>query len=213
MINTISRNEDVLGEVVGVGTEIPLKFSAEAFRQKFGLSEEEDYLIYIGRIDRNKGCDQLFRYFLRFKKEVSAGAKLVLVGSSKMNIPVHPDIVYLGFLSEEDKFSSLAGASVLMMPSFFESLSMVTLEAWVLGKPVLANARCDVLKGQCVRSQAGLFYENYPEFRETLKLLLRSPRLRDSMGKNGADYFQQHYAWGVIENKYLSILERLKKEQ
>jgi glycosyltransferase involved in cell wall biosynthesis len=211
MINTISRNQGVLGEVVGVGTEIPAKFSAEEFRKKFGISE--NYVIYIGRIDQNKGCDQLFSYFLRFKEEVTTDTKLVLVGSTKMNIPAHPDIVYLGFLSEEDKFSALAGASVLMMPSFFESLSMVTLEAWALGRPVLANAKCEVLKGQCLRSHAGLFYETYPEFRETLKLLLDTPRLRETMGKNGADYFQRHYTWNVIESKYLSILDRLEKER
>lgn len=211
MIHTISRNEEIPGEVVGVGTEIPRKFSSEEFRQKFGVSG--DYAIYIGRIDCNKGCDQLFTYFLRFKQEVPTGMKLVLVGSSKLHIPVHPDIVYLGFLSEEEKFSALAGASVLMMPSFFESLSMVTLEAWALGKPVLANARCEVLKGQCLRSRAGLFYETYPEFRETMKLLLRFPQLREAMGKNGEDYFRRHYSWDVIESKYRSILDRLEKER
>ena len=54
------------------------------------------------------------------------------------------------------------------MPSYFESLSMVALEAWALGRPVLANGRCDVLKGQCIRSNAGLYYESYEEFVEAL---------------------------------------------
>jgi glycosyltransferase involved in cell wall biosynthesis len=211
MIHTLASNEDVPGEVVGVGTEIPQKFSSQEFRQKFGIGE--DYAIYIGRIDQNKGCDQLFTYFMRFKEEVPNETKLVLVGSSQLNIPAHPDIVYLGYLSEEDKFSALDGASLLLMPSLFESLSMVTLEAWAFGKPVLANARCEVLRGQSLRSRAGLFYENYPEFRETLKLLLRSPQLRSAMGKNGREYFCRHYTWDVVEKKYLSILDRLEKEQ
>ena len=46
------------------------------------------------------------------------------------------------------------------MPSYFESLSMVALEAWALGRPVVANGKCDVLRGQAVRSNAGLYYEN-----------------------------------------------------
>ena len=54
----------------------------------------------------------------------------------------------------------MAAAELLIMPSYFESLSMVALEAWALGRPVLANGRCDVLKGQCIRSNAGLYYEN-----------------------------------------------------
>lgn len=210
MINSLSRNEDIPGDVVGVGTEIPEEYSSEKFRKKFNISE--DYVIYIGRIDQNKGCVQLFDYLQRFKKDESADVKLVLVGSSKLNIPAHPDIVLLGFLSEEDKFSGLDGALILMMPSFYESLSMVTLEAWALSKPVLANAQCRVLKGQCLRSNAGLFYQNYEEFHETLRLLLQSPRLREGMGKNGKKYFQDNYTWDVIESKYLSLLDELDKE-
>lgn len=211
MINSLSQNQEILGDVVGVGTEIPEDFSPDGFREKYGV--DGDYVVYIGRIDENKGCDQLFRFFLRYKKEESTGVKLAMIGSSKLNIPSHPDIIHLGFLSEEDKFSGLDGALMLMMPSFYESLSMVTLEAWALGKPVLANARCDVLKGQCIRSRAGLYYEDYAEFHEAFHLLLRSTRLRDAMGKNGKEYFRVNYTWDVIENKYLSILDRLEKEK
>jgi glycosyltransferase involved in cell wall biosynthesis len=87
---------------------------------------------------------------------------------------------------------------------------MVTLEAWALKKPVLANARCEVLKGQCLRSNGGLFYENYPEFREALKALISSPELRKRMGENGHRYFNENYTWQVIENKYLSIINQLE---
>jgi glycosyltransferase involved in cell wall biosynthesis len=211
MINSLSQNQDILGEVVGVGIEIPGDFSADNFRHKYGIAG--DYVIYVGRIDENKGCDQLFKFFQRYKKEETTDVKLVLVGSSKLNIPAHPDIIHLGFLSEEDKFSGLDGALMLMMPSFYESLSMVALEAWAMGKPVLANAKCEVLKGQCIRSNAGLYYENYFEFHEAFHLLLQSPQLRDAMGKNGMTFFRQHYTWDVIESKYLSILERLEKVQ
>jgi glycosyltransferase involved in cell wall biosynthesis len=155
----------------------------------------------------------MFRFFQRYKQEETSDVKLVLIGSSKLIIPAHPDIVHLGFLSEEDKFSGLEGALMLMMPSFYESLSMVTLEAWAIGKPVLANAKCEVLKGQCMRSNAGLFYEDYFEFHESFRLLLRSPRLRETLGKNGKRFFRQHYTWDVIESKYLSILDHLEKEQ
>ncbi len=210
MINSLSQNQDILGDVVGVGTEIHETFSPDDFRQKYGING--DYVIYIGRIDENKGCAQLFQFFQRFKQEEATDVKLVLIGSSKLNIPAHSDIIHLGFLSEEDKFSGLDGALLLMMPSFYESLSMVTLEAWAMGKPVLANGQCKVLKGQCKRSNAGLYYRSYFEFEEALRLILRTPQLRDAMGKNGKEFFQQHYTWDVIENKYLSILDQLERE-
>ena len=74
-------------------------------------------------------------------------------------VPADPRVRHLGFLSDEDKFDAMAAADVLVMPSYYESLSMVALEAWALGKPVLANAKCDVLKGQALRSNAALFYD------------------------------------------------------
>ncbi len=211
MINSLSQNEDILGDVIGVGTEIPSSFSSEKFRQKHGI--EGDYIIYIGRIDENKGCHELFDYFLRFKKETASHVKLILVGSTILKIPSHSDISHPGFLSEYDKFSALDGALLLLMPSFYESLSMVTLEAWALEKPVLANARCEVLKGQCLRSNGGLFYESYNEFKEALKLLLSLPKLRKAMGMNGQEYFNQNYTWEVIEKKYLSLLSQLEKRK
>lgn len=210
MIQTLSRNADIPGEVVGVGSEVPTKVYPDRFREKHQI--EGDYILYIGRIDANKGCDELFDFFLRYKEETGSNIRLFLVGSTILQIPSHHDINYLGFLSEEDKFDALAGARLLVMPSFYESLSMVMLEAWALEKPVLANSRCEVLKGQCLRSNAGLFYENYDEFREGLSLLLSSSRLRGSMGRNGADFFQKNYAWEVIENKYIGIVDRLEKE-
>jgi glycosyltransferase involved in cell wall biosynthesis len=211
MINDLSGNEAVPGDIVGVGTVVPERFSGEAFRRKHNITGP--CVLYLGRVDENKGCPQLFDYFIRFKRESGSPVRLFLAGATVMQIPSHPDIIYLGFLGDEDKFDSLAGADLLVMPSFYESLSMVTLEAWALGKPVLANALCDVLKGQCRRSNGGLYYENYPEFREALRLLLDSPRLRRELGQNGRRYFEANYSWEVIERKYLSLFERLDKER
>jgi hypothetical protein len=96
------------------------------------------------------------------------------------------------------------------MPSYYESLSMVALEAWGLGKPVLANGRCDVLKGQCIRSNAGLYYESMAEFVETLSAMERHRWLSASLGRNGRQFFRENYDWSVIERKYLDMFERLK---
>ena len=82
---------------------------------------------------------------------------------------------------------------------------MVALEAWALGRPVLANGRCDVLKGQCIRSNAGLYYESYEEFAEALYALESNGPLHARLGRNGRDYFARHYAWPVIERKYLDM--------
>ena len=77
------------------------------------------------------------------------------------------------------------------MPSYFESLSMVALEAWALGRPVLANGRCDVLKGQCIRSNAGLYYERFAEFVEALQAIEQNHWLRGALGRNGRLFFER----------------------
>ena len=209
LIQHVSRREGP-GVVVGVGSEIPDRTEPRRFQKKFGV--KRPFAIYIGRIDENKGCAELFSYFERYCFMYPRGLDLVLVGANILPIPKHPRIRHLGYLSDEDKFDGLAAADVLLMPSRFESLSMVALEAWALGKPVLANGQCDVLRGQVVRSNAGLYYETFEEFAEALYLLEAAGPLAAPFGRNGRDFFRRHYTWPVIERKYLDMFERLTRE-
>jgi len=207
MIQAATRNDHVPGVIVGVGSEVPERTDAARFRRRHRISRP--FAIYIGRIDANKGCAELFDYFQRYAMTFPRGLDLVLIGNAIMSVPSHHRIHHLGYLSDEDKFDALAAADLLIMPSYFESLSMVALEAWALGRPVLANGRCDVLKGQCIRSNAGLYYESYEEFAETLYSLESNGPLHARLGRNGREYFLRHYDWPVIERKYLDMFEQL----
>jgi glycosyltransferase involved in cell wall biosynthesis len=200
----------VPGVVVGVGSEIPERTQPWRFRKKFNV--RQPFAIYIGRIDENKGCRELFSHFERYAVMYPQGLNLVLVGSKVIDVPSHPRMRYVGFLSDEDKFDALAAADVLIMPSTYESLSMVALEAWALGKPVLANGKCDVLRGQCVRSNGGLYYDTFEEFAEALYALEGAGPLAVPLGRNGREFFKRHYTWPVIEKKYLDTFDRLKRE-
>ncbi len=211
MIHAAAGNESVPGVVVGVGSDVPDRTEPHRFRKRFNLARP--FAIYIGRIDENKGCGELFDYYQRYAATFPRGLDLVLIGSAIMPVPRHPRIHHVGFVADQDKFDALAAADLLVMPSYFESLSMVALEAWALGRPVLANGRCDVLKGQCIRSGAGLYYESYEEFAETLYSLESNGPLNARLGRNGREYFARHYAWPVIERKYLAMFEQLRREQ
>jgi glycosyltransferase involved in cell wall biosynthesis len=209
MLQSLAGTE-LPGVVVGIGSEIPDRTQPWKFRKKYGVSRP--FAIYIGRIDENKGCKELFAYFERYCRMFPEGLDLVLVGSAILPVPKHPRIKHVGFLSDEDKFDALAAADALIMPSPFESLSMVALEAWALGKPVLANGKCDVLKGQCIRSNGGLYYDNFDEFAEALYTLEATGPIGGILGRNGREFFKRHYTWPVIERKYLEMFDRLKKE-
>ena len=210
LIQGVSNNLSVPGVVVGVGSEIPERSNGGRFRQKFDMRDR--FAIYVGRIDENKGCVELFEFFEHYSAALVDGMHLVLVGTPHVPIPKHPRIHHLGFLEDQDKYDAMAAAELLIMPSYLESLSMVALEAWAMGKPVLANAKCDVLQGQCLRSNAGLFYENFQEFSETLRAIDSGPSLQAALGRNGRAFFERNYAWPVIEKKYVDMLDQLSKE-
>ena len=209
LIQAVARNEHVPGVIVGVGSRIRDDASAARFRERTGISG--CFALYVGRIDENKGCRELFDHFRRYAAEVSPRMQLVLAGAPVMEIPAHPRIRHLGFVTDEEKYDALAAAGVLLMPSYYESLSMVTLEAWAMRLPVLINGRCDVLRGQVIRANAGLYYESYEEFAAALRLLEAERHLRRVLGTNGRAYFERHYTWSVVEQKYLAMLERLER--
>ncbi len=209
LIQGVSDNRRVPGVVVGVGSEIRDDAAASRFRTRTGIKGR--FVLYVGRIDENKGCAELFDYFSRYAGQVSRRMQLLLIGRPVMSIPPHERIRHLGFLSDEEKYDALAAADALLMPSYYESLSMVTLEAWAMRIPVLANGRCDVLRGQVIRANAGLYYESYDEFAEALNLLEANRGLRRVLGANGRAYFERHYTWDVVENKYLTMLDQLRR--
>lgn len=203
LINLVSANQAVPGDVIGVGSEV-LQPAPLDLKDLFGL--ERPFLLYIGRLDENKGVPELLAHFQCLQAEEELELDLVLVGKAWIEVPDHPAIRHLGFLSDEQKYALLQAAEFLVVPSQFESLSMVTLEAWALGRTVLVNGRTEVLRGQCRRSRAGLWYENYDQFREGVLTLLDDRELRRRLGENGRAFFQANYSWPVIIDKYLRLL-------
>jgi glycosyltransferase involved in cell wall biosynthesis len=211
LVNGVSGNDGVPSIVAGSGSEIPARVEPERFLQKYGI--EGPFAIYVGRIDRNKGCDELFEFFGRYTARERNPLQLVLCGHEVLKVPGNPRIRHLGFVDDKDKFDAIAASDLLIMPSYYESLSIVALEAWAMGKPVLANGRCDVLKGQCLRSNGGLFYESWDEFAEALSWFARRPEQARALGASGRSYFQAHYSWPVVEKQYVDLLDRLAREK
>ena len=199
--------EHIPSTVTGIGMDANPPADAMRFRQKYGV--DGPFLLYAGRIELSKNCDELFDHFMRYRQEHSGELDLVLLGKIGMNIPDDPHILALGFVSEEDKFDALQAADIFVLPSRFESLSIASLEAWQMGTPVLANGQSEVLKEHCVRSNGGLYYLTYDEFASAIQLLTERPSLRTALGKAGRRYVTEQYGWDQIETIYLQLLNKI----
>jgi glycosyltransferase involved in cell wall biosynthesis len=165
----------------------------------------DPFVLYLGRIDPNKGCQTLIRHFLRYI-EGGRRVQLVMAGPASMPIPEHPQIRALGFVNDELREALLTRARALVMPSPFESLSMVLLEAWNHGLPALVNGRCKVLRGQVQRADGGLYYGNAVEFIAGLDYLLDHPDASRQLGQQGLAYVDREYRWPIVMDKIEQLL-------
>lgn len=208
------ENQHVPNLVAGIGINAPDQTDPDRFRQKFNISG--DFLFYIGRIDPAKNVPALIDDFLAYQTTTGRDITLVLAGKSQIEIANHPCIRPIGFISEQDKFDGLRAATALVNPSLFESLSIVLLEAWLMGTPTLVNSRCSVLKNQSRRSNGGLWYGGSAEFTATLTYLLDHPAQRTLLGKNGQKFVKKEYDWNIVLAKFMAafrfVQERLFSE-
>lgn len=188
------------GTTVGVAVDRPADVEPRRFR--FGFGVPGGFLLYVGRIDPSKGCGEMFDFFLEHVRKTGDERLLLTLGRAVMAIPSHPQILPLGFVSERDKWDALAACDVLLMPSPFESLSMVLLEAWSVQRPVLVNGACEVLLGQVRRAHGGLAYRSAEEFSAALDELSRGGAA-SVLGRQGHDFVRERYTWEAIEREYL----------
>lgn len=207
MVHQVMNNQRVVSDVIGVGINLPEITTGTSIVEKRGLSG--DFMVYVGRIDESKNVPQLLEYFIRFKESENKPVKLVLIGKSHIPLPTRPDVIPLGFVSEQEKFEVIAAAKLVVVPSLYESLSMITLESWLMGRPVLVNGRCEVLRQLCRESHGGLYYYSYEEFRASLLWLLESETQSQKIGRQGQQFVQKTYSWDIILAKYQRLFEQL----
>jgi glycosyltransferase involved in cell wall biosynthesis len=165
-----------------------------------------DYVLYAGRIETLKGLETLFAYFLEYKRRYPSALKLVLIGTVGCTLPDHPDVVYLGFVTEAEKFALMRQARVFIHPSPYESFSIVLLESFLMETPALVNGYNDVLVEHCRHSGAGLGFGGQEEFTCGLQYLLTDEEHRRRMGQLGRRYVQQKFLPEQVTSKLWQTL-------
>ena len=208
LIERVTGNVGLPGDVVGTGINRPSAVPVDEVASRLDLLG--DYLVYVGRIEPEKGCAVMIDHFLRYQRETRANLTLALLGRSTMEIAENVHLQPLGVATEAEKLAAIARARALVMPSRHESLSMVVLESWMMGRPVLVNGDCEVLRGQVLRANGGLYYRRYEEFAAAVDTLRADPALADALGRQGQAYFEANYSWDVVLAKYETLLARVK---
>ena len=189
----------------GGGVDTGYRGDAAAFRHRTGI--EGPFVLYAGRKDVGKNLPLLIDYFRRYRQERDTGLALVLIGGGPLGASRDEGIIDLGWVSEREKFDAYAAATVLCQPSLYESFSLVMIESWVAGTPVLVHADCAVTVEHCRKANGGLYFRDYEGFAACLDLLLARPDLRQRLGHQGRAYVLAHCTWDVIAETYRRIAD------
>ncbi len=202
------NTKEKISRLTCVGIDIP-ELSDWSMPERF--KKYDNYIIYVGRISDGKNFNQLNQYFIEYKKRKPSNLKLLVIGRCDEGIRIEysSDIIYLGFVSEDEKARLMRNAKLLVLPSKYESLSLVILESMAVKRPVLVNEECNVLKGQCIRSNAGLYYSGYIEFEYALEYILNNDDMYKEMCENGFRFVKENYNWEDVVKNVSSLIEEL----
>ena len=168
---------------------------------------DRPYLLYVGRVDDGKGVRLLFDWFTAYKERRPGPLALVCAGQVVHPLPAHRDVVVPGIVDEAVKWGLMRGAVALVNPSANESFSLIVLESWVAGVPVVVNGRCAVTREHCERSGGGLWFDGYAQFEAVVDRLIADAELRAALAARGAAYVERSYRWPTIVERYESFLQ------
>ena len=202
--------------VMGIGMDTDIVPDPAAFREKFGIKEQ--FILYAGRKDEGKNVHTLVKYFAEYlRRHEDTDLRLVLIGGGEIALPQElvrsGRIVDLGFVDRQDKYNAQGAAEFLCQPSKNESFSLVIMESWLCGRPVLVHEDCAVTRSFASESNGGLYFGNYFEFEGCTDYIVSNKDTAWKMGSNGRDYVRKNFDWDVIVDKYKRFFEEISGEK
>jgi len=205
----LSGNGDGAFHLVGEGVDTEITGLAERFRRKYRVGDP--FVISVGRKAKEKNTPLLIEYFARYQfTHPRSPLRLLLVGGGYVKVPLRLfRVLDLHHLPAQDMYDACAAAVALCQPSLRESFSLVLMEAWLLGTPVLVHADCAVTREHCLEANGGLAFSDYFEFAEAVELLLADPALRQRLAANGRRYVLGRYHWDVVTASFFRVFEAL----
>jgi glycosyltransferase involved in cell wall biosynthesis len=180
-----------------------------AARAALGLGPDEPFVLCVGRVERSKGARALAEMWELYRSLRPDAPRLVLLGPVNEPLAAGDGVILAGRHSEEVKWGALRSAQLLVNPSAFESFSLVVVEAWLAGRPVVVNARCAATVEACRRSNGGLWFSGYASFEALMDRLLGDAALRADLAASGERYARELFNWDAIVGRYADLAERV----
>ncbi len=199
--------------LIGAGVDTNWQGDGTRFRQKYQLGDAA-LVLYAGRREAGKNTPLLLQYWAHYAAQTTKKVKLVLVGPGDVAMPPEAanTAVDLGFVSAQDKQDAYAAADIFCMPSVHESFSIVIMESWLAGTPVLVHGRCAVTHEHVSQDNGGLYFNNSIEFGKTIDYLLDHPQTAVALGRQGRHYVLENFQWPTIIEKYKQVIDQVAKE-
>jgi glycosyltransferase involved in cell wall biosynthesis len=197
--------------IIGAGVN-PNEFTeanSEKFKEKYGLHDSQ-IILFMGNRISSKGIFTLIES-MRHVKRSYPKARLVLAGRSgreyddyysKLPPALQSSIVDVGVLPKQEKADAFAAADIFVMPSKFESIGLVYLEAWMCSTPVIGSYS-KTLSNVITDGDDGFLIDfgDSAMLGKKIVYLLKNDALREEMGNAGKDKVLQNYTWNKITSK------------
>jgi glycosyltransferase involved in cell wall biosynthesis len=183
------------------------------FRKEFGLDNEQDLILYVGRIHKRKGILFLLDAFAQLG---SKNATLVVAGpddgymsimkEKASHLGIAEKVIFPGFISERVKWAAYVDATVVVYPGIYESFPLVPLEAALCSRPVVVSD--DSIMAEIV-SQGGFGfptrYGDVTQLKGLLEKILNDRKIAREMGKKGREFVKKNYNWRDIVSKLETV--------
>lgn len=178
------------------------------------FKEEFPYLLYFGRRETGKNVHTLIDHFIAAKDAgwISREIKLVVAGGGSFS-DLHrdralerSDIVNVDAVSEMGKRQLMRHAIALNLPSVNESFSIVIMESWMLGVPVIVHSGCAVTRHHVTESGGGLYFASPEDLAAATMEIYKNRELRAEMGRAGDRYVREVYNWDAVVERFDRVM-------
>ena len=198
------------GSVCGVDLK-KLAFDAEArreIRSALAIPDDAKCLLYIGRMNRDKGVEDLLKGF-HLLRERHPSAHLLLVGPDEGQLlkdVTEANIHAVGYTSTVEKYMS--ASDILCLPSYREGFGNVLIEAAAVGLPAVAS-RIYGITDAVVEGATGLLHEpgDIQGISRCLSELLSNSQKCQELGRNGRQRVLELFSSEKIETLFFEFLK------